>query len=162
MIGKEMEQRSRLKSYVIAFLVTLLFWSAIYGIIIIVARFHLIPTGFLFSLLLFFLPLSPFFIVWLYFMYKALVPVTGGMPAKGFRQWALAYAWGLGLLLYWGLWAFIFDMTIPFLEVDYREAILPLIILIVTQLLLARSARYQQFMNRIFKTNGGKESKRTQ
>jgi hypothetical protein len=95
-------------------------------------------------------------------MYKALIPVTGGMPAKGFKQWALAYSLCLYFFVYWALWAFIFDITIPSMDYEYREAILPLVIFIVTQLLLARSARYQQFMNRIFKTNGGKEAKRTQ
>jgi hypothetical protein len=84
-------------------------------------------------------------------MYKALIPLTGGMPAKGFKQWALAYSLCLYFFVYWALWAFIFDMTIPSIDYEYREAILPLVIFIVTQLLLARSARYQQFMNRIFK-----------
>jgi len=97
-------------------------------------------------------------VVCLYFVYKALIPVTGGMPAKGFRQWVLAYAWGISLLLYWAVWALILDMVIPSIDIEYREVIIPLFILTITQLILAKSTKYQQFMKRIFQKGNTIES----
>lgn len=159
MTEKKSQQVSHLKSYTIAFLVSLLFLGGIISILIIFIRLDLIPQGYL-PLILLTLPLTPLFVMWLYFLYRALIPITGGMPAKGFKQWALAYSLVLYFLLYWALWAFIFDMTIPSIDYEYREAILPLVVFIVTQLALQRSTRYRQFMNRIFKTSNSKELKR--
>lgn len=143
---------NRLKGYIAAFSITWLFFGVVilYGIYVLPRGGA--PLGYL-RILIFLLPLSPLFAVWLYFMYRALIPVTGGMPARGFKQWALAYVWGLAILLYWALWAFVLDLTVPSLDVEYREAIVPLFILIITQLILAKSIRYQLFMKRLFQTS---------
>jgi hypothetical protein len=112
-------------------------------------------------MLLIALPISPLFVICLYFMYKALIPVTSRMPAKGFRQWALGYFWGISLLLYWALWAFMLDTVIPSIDIEYREVIVPLFVLAATQLVLARSTRFQQFMKRIFQTTTQESSGKT-
>jgi len=115
------------RGYIAAFLVSLPFWAAIVLVILVLAQ-RGVCLSFLSWLFFVGFPLSPLFVVWLYFLYKALIPVTGGMPARGFKQWALAYGWGIALLLYWALWAFIFDMTVPSIDTESREFFLPLVI----------------------------------
>lgn len=148
--GKE-HRFFRLKTYAFASLVTLLFFSVvIWSVVIFLPRGGAAPSYLL--VLFLFLPLTPLFLIWLYALYRALIPVTGGMPAKGFRQWALAYIYALGLLLYWALWALVLDIAIPSIDMEYREAIFPLLILAATQLILTKSTRYRQLISRAFRT----------
>ncbi len=150
MSRKNEQHRSHDRAYVIAFVVSLVFWLPVVGLILFAARLHLIGQGFL-NYSLFFLPLSPLMFVWLHFLFKALIPITGGMPVKGFRQYVLVYAWFLILWLYWVTWAIVFDITVPSLGINDRQFFLPLIILAVTQVILSRNTKYIAFLNRIFR-----------
>jgi hypothetical protein len=143
---------ARLGSYLQAFFATLLCFS-----LIVVLEVHLAQRGvsFISSLLILSILISPLFIIWLYAMYRALVPVTEGMPLRGFKQWALIYPFIAGYGLSWVFLALFFDTYVPFLSREDREIFLPILAMsTITIILSVTRLRYPlaRFLNKVFGT----------
>jgi hypothetical protein len=105
-------------------------------------------------LLIFAIFYSPLFITIVYLIFRFLVPVTGGMPMKGFKRWALLYPFAAGYFLSWAILALIFDTYLPFLDRSDRETTLPILTQAAVVLLVSLTRlRYpvNRFINRVFK-----------
>ena len=143
---------ARTNAYILAFLVTLAFFGALSFLFIVLAQRH---VSFISGVLIISLVLGPLFVVWLFLMFKFLIPVTEGMPLKGFRQWAPLYLISVGFGLFWATLSFIFDTCLPFLARDDREITLPILVMLgVTLSLTLTRLRYKvaDFVNKLFGT----------
>jgi hypothetical protein len=101
----------------------------------------------------FLLPLSPLFVVWLYFLFKAIVPITGGMPGKGFKQWFYSYIFALSFLLYFVGMAFTLSVLFPKLDMYYAQMIIPSVTTAITFSIVVRIPRVNRFMWKVFGTD---------
>lgn len=140
----------RIRGYVLAFL------SAFVGFGLLLIMNWYLWTGkpllqFLFIFSIFYTPLV---LAIVYIMVRALIPVTGGMPFKGFKRWALLYPFLAGYFLTWAFLALIFDTYLPFLDRSDRETTLPILIQTAVVLLVSLTRlRYpfNRFLNRVFR-----------
>ena len=140
----------RIRGYVLAFLVG--FVSI--GLLMIMGWYLSQSMTFLQQLFIFSIFHTALFIPIMYVFFRALVPVTGGMPLKGFRQWALCYPFLVGYFLTWAILALIFDTYLPFLDRSDRETTLPILTQTAVVLLVSLTRlRYpfNRFINRVFR-----------
>lgn len=139
--------RQRIHAWILGGAVTAIFFTFLISVLIFVA-----PRGasFLYLEVYYFLPISPLFAVWLYFLFRAIVPITGGMPGKGFRQWFYAYLFALSALIYLIAVTFTLDFLFPQTERYYTENIFPWAIVAVTLYIVSRIPRVNRFMWKVF------------
>ncbi len=142
------DQKSVLKGYLLGSIVTGIFFGFLIAYLILLTPRN---ASFL-ARWIFLLPISPFSIVWLYFLFRALVPVTDGMPGKGFKQWLYGYFLLLSVLLYIIGTAFVLDLLLPTFDRDFTEMIFPMFILAATLFVLLRIPRVNRFMWRVWGT----------
>lgn len=149
----ESKATSHIKSYLIAFFASLAILAtsllAIFQIII-----PLSLSSYVFILVCGLL-ISPSIVIWLYIMYRTLVPITGDMPLKSFKQWFLLWPFIVGFITFWALLTFLFETFTPTLPSDYRKAYLPiLIIATITVIVSITRLRYPvaRFLNKVFGT----------
>jgi hypothetical protein len=152
MTERNRERSSHLKSYTIAFFIGLPLI-----LVTIFLALLLIPMNVphYLSVVLFFLLFSPVFIVFSYLLYRALVPVTGGMPLKGVKPWLLLYPFVVGFGFFWAFLSFIFETFAPTLSPEDRQITLPILIIsAITIVLCTTRLRYPiaRFINRLFET----------
>lgn len=152
----EQKKRHHTKSYILAFLLGLPLVSSI-----IILALLFIPKGLphYAAIILYFLLFSPLFIVFIYVIYRALIPVTGEMPLTKPTQWALLYPFIVGLGIFWALLSLLFETFTPNLPVEDRQTTLPIItIAIITIIISTTRLRYSiaRFFNRLFGTKSKK------
>ena len=112
------------------------------------------------TLTLYFLLFSPLFIVFGYVLYRALAPVTGGMPFKRVKQWILLYPLLVGFGIFWALLSVIFEAFIPGLPREDSETTLPILTIAgVVVLISVTRLRYPvaRFINKLFGMEQAKE-----
>jgi hypothetical protein len=124
----------------------------------------IIPKGlpYYVTIILYFVLSSPLFIVFVYVVYRGLIPITGGMQLTKPTKWALFYPFMVGFGIFWALLSFIFETFTPTLPVEDREITLPiLIIALITIILSTTRLRYPvaRFFNKLFGTEPIKEEK---
>jgi hypothetical protein len=88
------------------------------------------------------------------------IPITEKMPAKGIRQWTIAYGLALSCFLLWFLLAFILEMLVPAIPLFYRGLILPQLITLIIILILTRTRlrpRFEHFLKCLFGENFDKD-----
>jgi hypothetical protein len=143
---------SQTKSYLLAFFATLLCFSFIVGLGVYLAQRG---ASFISSLLILSILINPLVIIWLYVMYRTLIPVTEGMPLTGFKQWALIYLFIAGYGLTWVFLASFFNTYLPFLSREDREIFLPILITSTITIILSVTGLRNpvaRFLNRVFGT----------
>jgi len=143
-------EKTAYRSYFLAGVVTLAFFLSVLAYMIL-----LVPkeASFL-GMWVYLLPLSPIGVVWLYFLFKALIPVTGGMPGKGFKQWFLGYLFLLFIWIYLAGVAFALDLIFPASDRYFTEMIVPSFITAITLFALSLNHKFTKFMKRLFETEG--------
>jgi len=141
------QSHGKCQAYLLGGVVTAVFFIFIFAVLLLFAP---VPSSYLYLEIFFLLPLSPLFAVWLYFLFKAVVPITGGMPGKGSRQWFLSYLFALSILIYLIGVAVILDLLFPFVDKDYTEMIFPSTITAVTLFIVLRIPKVNRFMWRVF------------
>lgn len=143
---------ARTKAYILTFLVSLPFMGSLVFLLLSLAQMH---VSFILMVLILSLAFGPLFIVWLFLMSRFLVPVTGGMPIKGLRQWAPLYLFIAGFGLFWATLTFVFDTYLPFLDREARETTLPVLVILGVPLcstLTRLRFKVADFINKLFGT----------
>jgi len=142
--------RQRIRAWILGGAITAVFFAFLISVLLFAA-----PRGssYLYLETFYILPISPLFAVWLYFLFRAIVPITGGMPGKGFKKWFYSYLLLLMALLYLiGVTATLVFLF-PSADRDYTERIVPPAILVLTLFLVFRIPRVNRFMWRVFGEN---------
>jgi len=126
---------------------TAVFFAFVFVVLILFAP----PAASFLDLEVFFLlPLSPLFVVWLYFLFRAIVPLTGGMPGTGFKKWFYGYLLLLLVFLYTVALTVVLNFLFPLGDKDYTERIFPPAIMVFTLFVVFRIPRINKFLWKVF------------
>lgn len=95
---------------------------------------------------------SPIILITIYGLMRGLVPPqlheAEGIP-KNWKGWAFAYVFLLAYIIYFALWAFIFDNLTPFIPFFYRQIIAPQIIFFSTLIIFSRFKGIRKTIRRL-------------
>lgn len=150
---RESKNLEKVKSYLLALALGLMILAIVFFLMFYILIPLTLPSYL--GVLYFFLFLGPFFILLIYVIYRALVPVTGSMPLKSFRRWIWFYPLLVGYGALWALLSYIFNTFTPSLPQEYRDTTIPiLVIMAITLILSLTRLRYPiaRFLNKVFGT----------